>query len=40
MRIFAITLLLLCVIGLSSATAQVVSRIAAVVNKDIVSIFR
>ena len=37
MRIFAITLLLLCTIGLSSATAQVVSRIAAVVNKDIIT---
>ncbi len=37
MRIFSIALLLLCTIGLGSATAQVVSRIAAVVNKDIIT---
>ena len=37
MRIFVITLLLLCTVGLSSAAAQMVSRIAAVVNKDIIT---
>ena len=37
MRRFGITLLLLCSIGLSSASAVVVSRIAAVVNKDIIT---
>lgn len=37
MRIFSIALLLFCTIGLNSAAAQVVSRIAAVVNKDIIT---
>ena len=40
MRLFGITLLLLCSIGLSSAMAQVVSRIAAVVNKDIITTYQ
>jgi peptidyl-prolyl cis-trans isomerase SurA len=40
MRIFVITLLLLCSVGLTSATAQVVSRIAAVVNKDIITTYQ
>jgi peptidyl-prolyl cis-trans isomerase SurA len=37
MRLFGIALLLLCSIGLNEATAEVVSRIAAVVNKDIIT---
>ncbi len=37
MRRFGIVLLLICSIGLSTATAAVVSRIAAVVNKDIIT---
>ncbi|MDT8443561.1 MAG: SurA N-terminal domain-containing protein [Desulfuromonadales bacterium] len=37
MRILSIALLLFCMIGLSSAAAEVVSRIAAVVNKDIIT---
>ena len=37
MRRFGITLLLLCSIGLNTAAAEVVSRIAAVVNKDIIT---
>ncbi len=37
MRCFGIALLLLCSIGLNSASAVVVSRIAAVVNKDIIT---
>ena len=37
MRLFGIALLLFCTIGLNSAAAQVVSRIAAVVNKDIIT---
>lgn len=37
MRRFGIALLLLCSIGLNSAAAAVVSRIAAVVNKDIIT---
>ena len=40
MRFFGITLLLLFSIGLSSASAQVVSRIAAVVNKDIITTYQ
>lgn len=40
MRIFGMTLLLLCSVCLSSATAQVVSRIAAVVNKDIITTYQ
>ena len=37
MRFLGITLLLFCSLGLNSAAAQVVSRIAAVVNKDIIT---
>ena len=37
MRLFGLTLLLFCSIGLNSVTAQVVSRVAAVVNKDIIT---
>lgn len=37
MKNFGITLLLFCTIGLNTASAQVVSRIAAVVNKDIIT---
>ena len=37
MRFFGIALLLICSIGLNSAAAEVVSRIAAVVNKDIIT---
>ena len=37
MRSLGVALLLLCSIGLSSATAAVVSRVAAVVNKDIIT---
>lgn len=37
MRVLGIALLLLCSIGLNSAAAEVVSRIAAVVNKDIIT---
>jgi peptidyl-prolyl cis-trans isomerase SurA len=37
MRHFVITLLLLCSIGLSSVAAEVVSRVAAVVNTDIIT---
>ncbi len=37
MRYFGIALLLLCTIGLSSVSAQVVSRVAAVVNKEIIT---
>ena len=37
MRFFAVALLMICSIGLNSASAQVVSRIAAVVNKDIIT---
>jgi peptidyl-prolyl cis-trans isomerase SurA len=37
MKHFGIALLLLCSIGLHSAAAEVVSRIAAVVNKDIIT---
>jgi peptidyl-prolyl cis-trans isomerase SurA len=37
MKRFGIALLLLCSIGLNSASAEVVSRIAAVVNKDIIT---
>jgi len=40
MRFLGITLLLLFSIGLSSASAQVVSRIAAVVNKDIITTYQ
>ena len=40
MRFFGLTLLLFCSIGLSSATAQVVSRVAAVVNKDIITTYQ
>jgi peptidyl-prolyl cis-trans isomerase SurA len=40
MRRFGMTLLLFCSIGLSSASAQVVSRIAAVVNKDIITTYQ
>jgi len=40
MRLLGMTLLLFCSIGLSSATAQVVSRIAAVVNKDIITTYQ
>ncbi len=40
MRTLGIALLLFCSIGLSSATAQVVSRIAAVVNKDIITTYQ
>ncbi len=37
MKCFGIALLLLCSVGVSSASAEVVSRIAAVVNKDIIT---
>lgn len=37
MRYFGIALLLTCSIGLTSVSAQVVSRVAAVVNKEIIS---
>lgn len=37
MKRFGIALLLLCSIGLASASADVVSRVAAVVNKDIIT---
>lgn len=37
MRYFGIALFLLCTIGLTSVSADVVSRIAAVVNKDIIT---
>ena len=37
MKRFGIALLLLCSVGLNSASAEVVSRIAAVVNKDIIT---
>jgi peptidyl-prolyl cis-trans isomerase SurA len=37
MKHFVIAFLLLCSIGLTSATAEVVSRVAAVVNKDIIT---
>jgi peptidyl-prolyl cis-trans isomerase SurA len=37
MRYFGIALLLLCSVGLTAVSAQVVSRIAAVVNKDIIT---
>ena len=37
MRYFAIALLLLCTTGLTSVSAQVVSRVAAVVNKEIIT---
>ena len=37
MRYFRIALLLICSIGLTSVSAQVVSRVAAVVNKEIIS---
>jgi len=37
MRFLAVALLMICSIGLNSASAQVVSRIAAVVNKDIIT---
>jgi peptidyl-prolyl cis-trans isomerase SurA len=37
MRFFGIALLLFCSLGLNPAAAQVVSRIAAVVNKDIIT---
>jgi peptidyl-prolyl cis-trans isomerase SurA len=37
MRVLAITLLFCCSIGLNSVSAEVVSRIAAVVNKDIIT---
>jgi len=40
MRLLGMTLLLLCSIGMSSASAQVVSRIAAVVNKDIITTYQ
>jgi peptidyl-prolyl cis-trans isomerase SurA len=40
MKPFGIALLLLCSVGLSSATAEVVSRIAAVVNKDIITTYQ
>lgn len=40
MRFFGIALLLLCSIGLNSAEAEVVSRIAAVVNKDIITTYQ
>jgi len=40
MRFLGLTLLLFCSIGLSSATAQVVSRVAAVVNKDIITTYQ
>jgi peptidyl-prolyl cis-trans isomerase SurA len=40
MRLIGITLLLFCSIGLNSAAAQVVSRIAAVVNKDIITTYQ
>lgn len=40
MRFIGLTLLLFCTIGLSSATAQVVSRVAAVVNKDIITTYQ
>ena len=37
MRYFGIALLLICSIGLTSVSAKVVSRVAAVVNKEIIS---
>lgn len=37
MRYFGIALLLLCTIGLTSVSAKVVSRVAAVVNKEIIT---
>lgn len=37
MRLFGITMLLLCCLGLNAASAETVSRIAAVVNKDIIT---
>jgi peptidyl-prolyl cis-trans isomerase SurA len=37
MKYFGIALLLICSIGLTSVSAQVVSRVAAVVNKEIIS---
>lgn len=37
MRRFGITLLLLCSFGLNSAAAETISRVAAVVNKDIIT---
>lgn len=40
MRLFGIALVLLFSIGLNSATAAVVSRIAAVVNKDIITTYQ
>jgi len=40
MRLFGIALVLLVSLGLNSATAAVVSRIAAVVNKDIITTYQ
>jgi peptidyl-prolyl cis-trans isomerase SurA len=40
MRIFATAMLLVCSVGLTSAKAEVVSRIAAVVNKDIITTYQ
>lgn len=40
MRSLGIALFLLCSIGLSPATAEVVSRVAAVVNKDIITTYQ
>ncbi len=40
MKHFGIALLLFCSIGLNSAAAEVVSRIAAVVNKDIITTYQ
>jgi peptidyl-prolyl cis-trans isomerase SurA len=40
MRYFGIALLLICSIGLTSVSAQVVSRVAAVVNKEIISTYQ
>lgn len=40
MKRFGIALLLLCTIGLNAATAEVISRIAAVVNKDIITTYQ
>jgi peptidyl-prolyl cis-trans isomerase SurA len=37
MKCFAISLLLLCSVGLNLASAEVVSRVAAIVNKDIIT---
>ena len=40
MRLLATAILLVCSIGLASAKAEVVSRIAAVVNKDIITTYQ